>query len=147
MNWKRIVIGGVVSAAALFVMEAIAGMLGTAKIYEAMMQRLHLTMPMDAKAFAFDGFVSLLFGLLLAWVYAAMRPRYGAGAKTALRAALAVWLPLHVVGTGYQVELGMTTLREGAILSGAALIMVCVAALIAGWIYRERSASSRAAGA
>ena len=85
--------------------------------------------------------------LLLAWVYAAMRPRYGAGAKTALRAALAVWLPLHVVGTGYQVELGMTTLREGAILSGAALIMVCVAALIAGWIYREGSASSRAAGA
>jgi hypothetical protein len=141
MNWTRIVLGGVVASLAMFVMEGVAGLLGTMKIYAAMMQRLHLVEPVNAGAFVFDGLISLMFGVLIAWVYAAMRPRFGAGPKTALLAAIAVWAPLHVGGTGYQVVLGMVTVREGVILSSVGLVICCIAALIAGAIYKEAPAA------
>jgi len=36
--------------------------------------------------------IGLLTGLVAIWVYAAIRPRFGAGAKTAIIAGLAVWV-------------------------------------------------------
>ena len=36
--------------------------------------------------------IGLLTGLVAIWVYAAIRPRFGAGIKTAIYAGLAVWL-------------------------------------------------------
>jgi hypothetical protein len=36
--------------------------------------------------------IGLLTGLVAIWVYAAIRPRFGAGIKTAIIAGLAVWL-------------------------------------------------------
>jgi F0F1-type ATP synthase assembly protein I len=36
--------------------------------------------------------IGLLTGLVAVWVYVAIRPRFGAGIKTAIYAGLAVWL-------------------------------------------------------
>jgi hypothetical protein len=36
--------------------------------------------------------LGLVSGIALIWIYAAIRPRFGAGAKTAVCAGLAVWL-------------------------------------------------------
>ena len=36
--------------------------------------------------------IGLLTGLVAIWVYAAIRPRFGAGIKTAIYAGLAVWI-------------------------------------------------------
>lgn len=37
-----------------------------------------------------------LFGILIVWSYAAMRPRFGPGAATAVKAALLVWGISHI---------------------------------------------------
>ena len=37
-----------------------------------------------------------LFGILIVWSYAAMRPRFGPGAATAMKAAFLVWLISHI---------------------------------------------------
>lgn len=145
MNWKRIALGGLVCGIVLFVLEGVAGLLVTEKIYTAMMQRLHLTMPMNAPAFIVDIVISFLYATLIAWLYAAMRPRYGAGPKTALRAAVAAWVPLHVVGVAYQVDLRMMPVRDGIVLSITALVMCCIVALIAGALYREKDTAKAVA--
>lgn len=77
------------------------------------------------------------FGVLLAYLYAAVRPRWGAGPGTALKVGLifgiaagfsvnfytAAWVPFsRVIPLGWLFEL----------LVGAVL-----AALVAGWLYRE----------
>jgi hypothetical protein len=36
--------------------------------------------------------LGLVGGIVLIWIYAAIRPRFGAGAKTAIYAGLAVWV-------------------------------------------------------
>jgi hypothetical protein len=39
----------------------------------------------------FNAVLDLLWGMSILWLYAAIRPRYGPGAKTAMIAALAWW--------------------------------------------------------
>jgi hypothetical protein len=145
MNWKRIALAGLVCGIVLFVLEGIAGMLVTGKIYTAMMARLHLTMPTDTPAIIVDIVISFVYAILIAWLYAALRPRYGVGPKTALRAAVAAWVPLHLIGVAYQVDLEMMPLRDGVVLSITALVMCCIVALIAGALYRETGAAKAAA--
>jgi len=141
MNWKRIALAAIVAGIVMFVLEGVAGMLVTSKIYTAMLERLHLTMPTDAPAVGVDIGISLIYSGLIAWIYAAFRAQFGPGPKTALRAAFAAWLPLNLIGTGYQIQLKMVSMLDGVILSITALIITCIAALIAGALYRERGAA------
>src|SRR4051812_32832828 len=52
--------------------------------------------------------LSLLFdfaaGVVLMWVYAAIRPRFGGGAVTALRAGLATWLFASILCAGFSAQ-------------------------------------------
>ncbi len=47
---------------------------------------------MTGGAIAINVIASFAAGILLVWLYAAMRPRFGPGMKTATMAALAVWV-------------------------------------------------------
>lgn len=144
MNWKRITVGGLVSAVFTFVFAGVAGLLVTARIYMGMMQRLHLTMPFSTAAILWDVTASLISGLSVALLYAAFRPRFGAGPKTALLAGCAFWV-VSAINIGYQVDLGMIPLSDGVILCAQGLVMWLGAALIAGAIYKEKAAAQAAA--
>src|ERR1022692_4260888 len=39
-------------------------------------------------------------GIIAVWLYAAMRPRFGPGPRTAIRAGAAVWLLAHAMANG-----------------------------------------------
>ena len=52
-------------------------------------------MPFFVKQWIWFNLLGLVSGIALIWIYAAIRPRFGAGVKTAVCAGLAVW----VVGT------------------------------------------------
>ena len=61
------------------------------------------------------------YGVIAVWVYAAIRPRFGPGPRTALRAGLVVWLVGYLAPTaGYSAmgfwpdALGPYRLRSGA---------------------------------
>jgi hypothetical protein len=45
--------------------------------------------------------VDFILGILTVWVYAAIRPRFGPGPRTALSAAFVVWLAAHVAYASY----------------------------------------------
>ena len=80
-----------------------------------------------------------ILGLVLIWTYAAMRTRFGPGARTALRAAFLVWVLawlwpflLNVVWDFIPTELFLVGITW-------ALFEVSIAALIGARIYREAS--------
>ena len=88
--------------------------------------------------------IGLVYGVFAVWLYAAIRPRYGAGPKTALLAGLAVWvagvlLPnvsmMGVVGLFPQALTVMTTL--------AGIVEWAVAILAGAALYKEGAESSR----
>ncbi len=75
-------------------------------------------------------------GLLLVWLYAAMRPRFGPGLKTAALAAFVIWL------CGFQfyldwLYLGMMSAGMYAMVSVAMIVTLLIAAAVGGALYKE----------
>jgi hypothetical protein len=77
-----------------------------------------------------------VIGLLLAFLYAAMRPRFGAGMKTAVYAALVVWIA-GLVFYAPSLQMGTMSTTSYMMASCAALVLNVVAAAVAGMLYAE----------
>jgi hypothetical protein len=94
VNSGRIVLGGIVAAIVLFIVSGIVNgaILGSA--WQAWLQAMGSLnhAPAEPVGMMIWAVVSLVFGLTGVWIYAGIRPRYGAGPKTALLAGLLLWL-------------------------------------------------------
>jgi len=136
MNANRILIGGVAAGAVMFVLEGVASQLYMGPMEEALVAH-SLVMNVTGGGIAMAAVVSLLVGLALVWFYAAARPRFGPGPKTALLVACAFWLGGTVTSIlGYR----MIGLFPDSLLVSWAIVGLfeaVVAAMIGGWLYRE----------
>lgn len=81
-----------------------------------------------------------MIGLLLVWLYAAMRPRFGPGPKTAILAALVVWICGFVFHIDW-VLIGMMSMTTNLLATLAALVQVIPAALVGAMLYKEDAPS------
>lgn len=91
---------------------------------------------MSTGALATTVIMQFVIGLLLVWLYAAMRPRFGPGMKTATYAALVVW----VCGFVFHIDwllMGLMTPATYAMASLVALIQVIAAAGVGAMMYKE----------
>ena len=77
-------------------------------------------------------------GILLVWLYAAMRPRFGPGMKTAMLAAFAIWLCGFLFYLDW-LYLGMMSPMTYALTSVAMIVTLAVAGWVGGAIYKEPS--------
>jgi hypothetical protein len=78
-------------------------------------------------------------GIMLVWIYAAMRPRFGPGAKTAMLSAFTVW----VFGFLFYLDwlyAGMMTPATYAIVSVVMLVTLAIAAWVGCMLYKEEGA-------
>jgi hypothetical protein len=78
-----------------------------------------------------------LLGIAAVWLYAAIRPRYGAGSKTAIRAGLVTWAVAVFLANLGNYPLGLFPTRLLVITSIVALIEIVVATLVGAWLYKE----------
>jgi hypothetical protein len=140
MNAKRIILGGLVAAVIIAVVETLLWSVALADAMAA--ARAQNAVPEASWGGTLYLVTTLVLGLLLAWLYAAIRPRYGPGPATALRAGGFLWMATWLI---YYVWLapsgrGLLFLRPGhtAIALLVELAGVLLGALGAGWVYRER---------
>lgn len=89
INYKRVLFGGLV-AGVVFVIADMLFAVVFREAFAAWLERMGFTAPAGA-ALIGAIIVTLAFGLVAVWLYAAIRPRFGAGATTAVYAGLAVW--------------------------------------------------------
>lgn len=83
---------------------------------------------------------SFVVGLLLVWLYAAMRPRFGAGMKTAALAAFVIWLCGFLFYLDW-LYLDMMSPGLYALTSLVMIIILLIAAWLGGMIYKEEGAT------
>jgi len=79
---------------------------------------------------------NFLVGIIALWVYSRFRPKYGPGPKTAVRAALAMWIVFWVIPT---MALQPMNLFPNALLFATiaiGLLDSIPAVLLGAWIYR-----------
>lgn len=79
--------------------------------------------------------------LLLVWLYAAMRPRFGPGFKTAAYAALAIWICGFVFYQGWYFG-GMMTGMTYILASIVNLVILLAGAYVGGMLYKEEGAGA-----
>ncbi len=135
INVGRVILGGLLAGLVMTVSEYVLNTYVTAEETSAIMQRLGLP---QIGTNQIIGFVVLTFvvGIVLIWLYAAMRPRFGAGIKTAIIAAVALWV-IAMISAASDVIVGITT-ADSLIVPGIwTLVETIVAAIAGGWVYQE----------
>ncbi len=81
--------------------------------------------------------ILVLYGVVLIWIYAAIRPRFGPGPKTAIIAGLTLWaIGWGLMGVSLSLA-GMITPRIAMFSAIWGIVEVPAAALAGAWVYRE----------
>ena len=136
INVVRVILGGLLAGLVVNVSETILNVVVVASSMEAALHERNLP-PLGIQPII--GFVVLAFllGIATVWLYAAIRPRFGAGPGTAVIAGVAVWFFAYLYsGVGTTL---MSFLPAGLMTLTLAwgLVEIVLGALAGAWVYRE----------
>ena len=145
INWLRVVLGGVVAG---FVLILLTGLSTVLFLGQQMLRTAVQALRPSSSGFAVPVFfvgVFLSLGILMVLAYAAIRPRFGSGMKTAAIAGLAVWVSaVWVTMTGFALEsLAMGrpySLPAGPILPCIYLALIVASTIVGSTVYKEERA-------
>ena len=140
INWVRLLAGGVVAGLVIGTVQAfLIPML--AGSFQATVEALGGPSAGFA-AGPTPGFmlvgtlVMVAVGIFTVWVYASIRPRYGAGAKTAAIAGAAVWAAIALAELLLSLLTNLTMAHIAA-THGPNIVTFVLAAMAGAWVYRE----------
>ena len=136
INFGRVILGGLVAGLVLNLGEFLLNEVVFVKQMEEMFRRINVPRPGTTFIATAIG-ITFLLGIVMVWLYAMLRTRFGPGPKTAVIAAFVIWfcvyfycgilnatlfgLPTHLVLIGFVwgiVEYGL-------------------AAIAGAWLYKE----------
>lgn len=139
INHTRVILGGVAAGFVMNLMEMFVGgmLLGMDEQWKAGLAALGKPLKEDGATMASFLGIYFVLGILAVWVYAAIRPRFGAGPKTALIAAIAVWLIGALLPTWINLALEIYPTRTLMTYLAVAFLEYIVGTMLGGWIYRE----------
>lgn len=141
INVVRWLAGGAAAGAIIWLLEGAASVLYMDDM-EATLAAAGLSMDRTPTMWALTVLVSLLTGFVLVFFYAASRPRFGPGPKTAAIVATALWAGGMVVSIiGYHM-IGLYPTRMLAMWGAIGLVEWNIATFVGGWIYREAAVGS-----
>ena len=137
INVPRWLLGGTAAGVLIWVFESVAGGLYMPDMQVAMSDH-NLRMDIGPDKVVLSALTCLLTGWALVFFYAASRPRFGAGPRSALIVSFALWLGAWVVTMmGYQM-MGLFPVRMLIVWAVVGLVEVMLAGMLGAWIYRER---------
>ena len=145
INTQRVVLGGLAGGVVMNVLDFITNNYLLRSMNDANLARLDISAQsvMTGGNIALLVVLDLIAGILLTWLYAAIRPRFGAGGKTAVYAGLVGWLLAGWAWT-YTFALGIFPWSAYAPSSIAALVTVLAGTYTGAWLYREDGGVSTA---
>jgi hypothetical protein len=138
INRARVLFCGLVAGVAWTVLSSVVTVLAG--------QDFSAAVPGNRLAAPSSGLVILLFavnlveGVWAMWLYAAIRPRYGAGPKTAVIAGLSWWVISSLIDVTWG-SFGFVPARTLLGPIAASLPAITLAALGGAWLYKESSSS------
>lgn len=140
INVGRWLLAGTAAGVLFWALEGAASVLYMGQM-EAALATHGLSMEVSAGVMLTTMAVSLIAGLTLVFFYAASRPRFGAGPKTAVLVAVVLWAGSYLLSlVGYAL---MGLFPGGLLVTWGALGLVemVLAGLLGGWIYREEESA------
>ena len=143
INLPRVILGGVVAGIVIDVCE---GMLNGvilkqqwADVFTALGKTSDTMSVKQIIAFNLWGIVA---GIITVWLYAGLRPRYGAGPRTAILAGLTVWALAFGLATAVPVFFHLYPVGLGLTSVGLEAVEMILAGLAGAALYKESAADS-----
>jgi hypothetical protein len=151
VNWQRIILGGLLAGVIIDAFEGVTNGVVFASDWASVMKHLNSSTNFSVKQIAALNVWGFLTGFGIVWLYAAIRPRFGKGPKTAVLAGAAMWFMNYGLGGAFPVVTHMFPLGLATVTTLIGLVEAVVAGLAGAWVYREASEPevahfSRAAG-
>jgi hypothetical protein len=136
VNVGRVILGGLLAGLIINIGEYLLNERVLGAEMEAALQNLGLAPP-GGSAIGVFVLMGFILGIATVWLYAAIRPRYGAGPKTAITTGLTVWFLAYLWGSVGFVVMGMfpANLVLFALVWG--LVEIVLASLAGAWVYKE----------
>ena len=143
INLPRVILGGVIAGIVIDVCEGILnGVILKQQWADAFIALGKTSDTMSVKQIVAFNLWGIAAGIITVWLYAGLRPRFGAGPRTAIVAGLTVWALAFALATAvpvffhlYPVGLGLTAVALEA-------VEMILAGLAGGALYKESAAES-----
>lgn len=140
INLARVLLGGL--------MAGIALNFGETLLNEIVLGEQRAAEVMNAKSESFQietvtarTLLNFLLGIILVWIYAAFRPRFGPGPKTAIFVGLTIWTVQTVLWLLFAVSFFQVATDHYVVLNYETVIWglfeLPIAAIAGAWLYRE----------
>ena len=142
INLGRVILGGLVAGLIINVGEFVLNNVVMADAAQQALAARNLTMPEDPMTMGIFIVYGFVLGIALIFVYAAIRPRFGAGAKTAVYAGLIVWFTNGFLVSIIMANLGMFPVGLLTVGALVGLVETCVAAVAGAALYQEGGAAA-----
>ncbi len=136
INTGGVVVGGLVAGVVINVSEYVLNEPVLGAEFAAAMAA-HNMPPIGGGAIALFLTYGFALGLVLVWLYAAMRPRFGPGPKTAVIAGVAAWFLAYVTSMVFVGPMGLMSAQVIVIALIWGLVELVLAALVGARLYSE----------
>ena len=136
INFARVLLGGIVAGLILNIGEWVLNGVVLAKDMSAFFKRCGFPEP-GGTFLTIVIPLTFVVGIILVLGYAAIRSRFGAGPKTAVKAALFAWFGIYLYPNAVAFGLTMITLRLLVIALVWGLIEYIIASLVGAALYKE----------
>ncbi len=136
INFGRVILGGLVAGLILNIGEFLLNEVVFVQQLEEMVKRLNIQRP-GASFIGIAVTLTFLMGIVIVWLYAMIRSRFGPGPKTAIVAAFVGWFCVYCyAGVLNGVLFGIpTVLLVMGMVWG--IIEYILAAVAGAWLYKE----------
>lgn len=136
INWGRVLAGGLLAGVVLNVVDFVLHGVILGDRWNEAMAALGKPAMTGGTIFWFVLF-DFGLGIFLVWLYAAIRPRYGVGPRTAAIAGFSVWVLLGVLLAMAEAPMGLFPTNLYVVSSVVSLFVLPLAAVAGAWLYKE----------
>jgi len=143
-NRGRVILGGLLAGVVINLVEFVTNGLVLKDSWAQVMQAMGKPAEPSGSAILLFNVWGFLLGMVAVWVYAAIRPRYGAGVGTAIRAGLAAWVLAVFLADLSLAGAGLLPVRMLVITALVELFEIPLATVVGAWIYKEEQAQTTA---
>lgn len=137
INWGRVIGCGLLTGFIVNVCEFIVNGFVLTKDWEAAMAALGRPSAMSVEALVAFNLWGFATGIGAMWLYAAIRPRFGPGPGTAMKAALAMWVFNYVLGSIGVIAMGLFPTRLMVIGLAVGIVEIIAGTLAGARFYTE----------
>lgn len=146
-NRGRVLLGGLLAGLVINIFEFVTNGIVLKADWAQAMHALGKNPGVSGSAIAIYNVWGFLAGIAAVWIYAAIRPRYGAGAGTAARAGIATWGLASFLASLANYPSGVFPTRLLVITAVVAFFEMIIATIAGAWLYKEDAAAVRSAAA